>query len=102
MGEGAANVLPPQLPVEPNGGVDVPHDRGRATGEAAAPLQVGRFVSAVLGQAVLGQAVLGQPVRWHGIRRVGHEKRSSRMLLVRRTALRMALAGAAGTLAATA
>src|SRR4051794_20801043 len=47
MREGAADVLAPQFLVEPDRGVDVLHDRRRAGGEAAAPLLVGRSVSAI-------------------------------------------------------
>ena len=36
-----ANILPPQLAVEPDGGVDVLHDDRGPAGEAAAPLHVG-------------------------------------------------------------
>ena len=84
MGARAAYVLPPQLAVEPDGGVDVLHDHRGAAGEAAAPLHVGRLVT------TLGGAV----------RRVGHREGSSLMMIHRR-ALTL-LAAAAGTLAASA
>jgi len=80
MGERAANVLPPQLAVEPDGGIDVLHDDRGPAGEAAAPLGVGRLVRSVPGRAV---------------RRVGHGDGSSSMMYRRRI-----LGAAAGTLAA--
>src|SRR4051812_35981767 len=75
VGAGAADVLPPQLAVEPDGGVDVLHDHRWTTGEASAPLHVGRFVGDV-----------------------GHEEGIRCMTIHRRSIL----AAAAGTLAATA
>src|SRR3954453_378483 len=77
----AAYVLPPQLAVEPDGGIDVLHDDRGAVGEAAPPLHVGRLAGTVDGRAV---------------RRVGHGKGSS-LMMHRRTVL----GAAAGTLAAT-
>src|SRR3954453_11995028 len=81
MGAGAAYVLPPQLAVESDGGIDVLHDHRGPAGEAAAPLHVGRLAGAIHGR--------------RAVRRVNHGKGSS-LMMHRRTVL----GAAAGTLAA--
>ncbi len=57
MGQRAADILPPELAVEADRGVDLRHDHGRAGGEAAAPLRVGGGVP-TFGVAVAGKDVI--------------------------------------------
>src|SRR5271157_1679191 len=87
MRQGALDVLPPQLLVEADRGVDLLHHHRWAGGEAAPPLLVGLGVAACV------------PVGVTGVRRLAHERGSDMQSLNRRSLLRAGLA-VGGTLAA--
>src|SRR5271157_5271443 len=91
MRQGALDVLPPQLLVEADRGVDLLHHCRRAGGEAAPPLLVGLGVAAWVAGGV--------PRGVSEVRRLAHERGSDMQSLSRRSLLTAGLA-AGGTLAA--